>query len=671
MKTKILLFLLILLRIGGSAFGQTPNNARMLSTPNAQTGTTYTFAPADTTRITTFSNANPVAVGLPNGATFGFGAGTMLSVVNLGAGTVTITCSSCTINGAATLALSQNQGADIYGGAGNPAVNYIAVASYGNGVLDNILNGPSIYFKHSNLAGPLPVVWNANFEASTTLPIPDWDVNPHVISFTYDTVTPYEGNQSGKLVCDNNPSGCAVLGGEGEAAAAQPGDTYYVQGYVKSDGSGQACIWLAFLDKTGLVSGSPVAACSNSTSWTFVSASGTAPAGTMAIVIYLTEQPTGTAGTTEYDAISVYKTNHPGPETFTQQVNVGPGLGGIYNNCALQTGGGGGCLYISGPVSYQNNADPTVTLQNTDFENSLAIPPPGWWNFDNTTVSYETSTPAPNKHQSLKIVSTQSGGGLQSAQNFSVRPGDTYTLSAVVKSDGTHNANIFIVWVDKNNVYSTDKVATTTSASWTAVSINDTAPLNAVSMFIDLNSSTIGASAWFDEISVQRNNFQGGIITSNPVINGTPTGSGIPYVIPKTGSGSGNYTGTNTTFAAVDTGMCFLLSVPVGWKLTAQASGVLESITAAVTQSIALADAGTYCGGGGVTPLAGSERDLTPPAAGVFNTSFSTQAVIVGDGVVHSIVLIAKTSNASDAWGIQNTSAAAAPSLIYRLVPSN
>ena len=127
MKTKILLCLVLFAAMGGSAFGQ--NNARMLSIPNAQTGTTYTFVAADTTRVVTFNNASPVAVSLPNGATFGFGAGTMLSVMNLGAGQVTITCSSCTINGVATLVLSQNSGADIYGGTGTPAVNYVALPS--------------------------------------------------------------------------------------------------------------------------------------------------------------------------------------------------------------------------------------------------------------------------------------------------------------------------------------------------------------------------------------------------------------------------------------------------------------------------------------------------------------------------------------------------------------
>jgi hypothetical protein len=113
----------------GVSFAQTPNNARMVSTPNSQTGTSYAFVPADATRVTVFNNANPVAATLANGATVGFGAGTLFSVANLGAGVVTITCTSCTINGAGTLALSQNQGADIYGGYGSPAVNYVALPS--------------------------------------------------------------------------------------------------------------------------------------------------------------------------------------------------------------------------------------------------------------------------------------------------------------------------------------------------------------------------------------------------------------------------------------------------------------------------------------------------------------------------------------------------------------
>ena len=153
---------------------------------------------------------------------------------------------------------------------------------------------------------------------------------------------------------------------------------------------------------------------------------------------------------------------------------------------------------------------------------------------------------------------------------------------------------------------------------------------------------------------------------TSPVLNGTPSGTGITTLTLKTGSGGGNYTGANTTFAAVDTtNLCYSVTVPTGWKLSVQASGVLESVTAAVVQSVALADAGATCTTGGVTALAGSERDITPAAIATFDASFATAYVLTGDGSAHSIVLLAKTANGSDDWGVQNTSAAAAPSMTF------
>lgn len=133
MKRKIAVIFLLLLAASGSLFAQ--NNARMLTTVNTQTGTSYVFIPADTTRVTTFSNASPVAVSLPNGATFGFGMGTMITAISLGTGTVTITCTSCTINGSPTLVLGTGQGADIYGGSG---VNYVALTFTGGSNIPNI-----------------------------------------------------------------------------------------------------------------------------------------------------------------------------------------------------------------------------------------------------------------------------------------------------------------------------------------------------------------------------------------------------------------------------------------------------------------------------------------------------------------------------------------------------
>lgn len=148
-------------------------------------------------------------------------------------------------------------------------------------------------------------------------------------------------------------------------------------------------------------------------------------------------------------------------------------------------------------------------------------------------------------------------------------------------------------------------------------------------------------------------------------------GGSVMGLTLKTGAAS-NYTGTNTTYVSVDTtNLCAQITVPAGWKLMVSASGVLESVTAAVAQSVALADAGTTCAGGGVTALNGTERTLIPPAIATFDEGFHTQFILTGDGAAHSISLVAKTSNAADAWGIQSSSVTLAPSMTFTLMPSN
>ncbi len=74
---------------------------------NAQTGTTYAFVAADYGYLVTFSNVSATAVSLPQ-ATTTFATFNVMAC-NRGAGDVTITPATSTINGAATLVLKQNQ----------------------------------------------------------------------------------------------------------------------------------------------------------------------------------------------------------------------------------------------------------------------------------------------------------------------------------------------------------------------------------------------------------------------------------------------------------------------------------------------------------------------------------------------------------------------------------
>ena len=126
-RSFLLIFSLLsaVLSVAQFCFGQV-NSARMLSGVNVQTGASYTFVALDSTRITTFSNGAGVAVTLPSGVNTNFGAGSVFSAKNIGTGTVTITCSSCTINAtgtpSGTLALTTGQNADLY----SDGTNYVA-----------------------------------------------------------------------------------------------------------------------------------------------------------------------------------------------------------------------------------------------------------------------------------------------------------------------------------------------------------------------------------------------------------------------------------------------------------------------------------------------------------------------------------------------------------------
>lgn len=75
---------------------------------NAQTGTSYTLVVGDLGKLVTLTNASAIA--LTSSAAATLGAGWFVDVANEGAGTVTFTPGSGTIDGGATLVLTTNQG---------------------------------------------------------------------------------------------------------------------------------------------------------------------------------------------------------------------------------------------------------------------------------------------------------------------------------------------------------------------------------------------------------------------------------------------------------------------------------------------------------------------------------------------------------------------------------
>ncbi len=75
---------------------------------NNQTGTTYTLALTDGGKNVTLNNASAVTLTVPTFASIAFPTGTMVGLVNKGAGTVTVGGAGVTINGN-DLTLNQNQ----------------------------------------------------------------------------------------------------------------------------------------------------------------------------------------------------------------------------------------------------------------------------------------------------------------------------------------------------------------------------------------------------------------------------------------------------------------------------------------------------------------------------------------------------------------------------------
>lgn len=109
---------------------------------NARTTTSYTIAATDAWKLITFSNASAVAVTLPQAGTTGFAAGFGFYAENLGAGTVTVTPTTSTVNGSATLVLKQNTGCTVVSDGTNYQVSGCSsVAPFGAGTVTSVATG--------------------------------------------------------------------------------------------------------------------------------------------------------------------------------------------------------------------------------------------------------------------------------------------------------------------------------------------------------------------------------------------------------------------------------------------------------------------------------------------------------------------------------------------------
>jgi hypothetical protein len=202
----------------------------------------------------------------------------------------------------------------------------------------------------------------------------------------------------------------------------------------------------------------------------------------------------------------------------------------------------------AGAFNTSTRGDRQISLQNPDFEGSMAIPPAGWSLYTpggTPTISYETTSPAPGKLQSIKIVAGASGNeGLLQASRFSVISGDTYSITCVAKSDGTAPAFLDLALRDKNGTGVGDIITSTTSTSWTTLTVSGTAPAGTVQATVHVFTNVVG-TVWFDQISVQKTNFPAVVVLGTAADTGlSRSAAGVVAV------GNGNQGDKSGTIAA-------------------------------------------------------------------------------------------------------------------------
>lgn len=191
---------------------------------NAQTGTAYTLQASDNGKLITFSNGSPISFALPDAS--GFDAQFTFAVANLGAGTVTITPatspSTCHIDGAASLAIGNGQGANIYSD-GTDYFTERGVSPGGAGISVEV--GGSIAY------GPEPIINFIAGNAGITISTADDPANARVNVSLYGV------------------SGKGVLGIVIDGAGSTPATGS--KGFIQSPYAGTITGWTIIADQSG------------------------------------------------------------------------------------------------------------------------------------------------------------------------------------------------------------------------------------------------------------------------------------------------------------------------------------------------------------------------------------------------------------------------------------
>lgn len=149
-------------------------------------------------------------------------------------------------------------------------------------------------------------------------------------------------------------------------------------------------------------------------------------------------------------------------------------------------------------------------------------------------------------------------------------------------------------------------------------------------------------------------------ILTSPIINETPTGTGLPTAIFKMGDKTSTYSTTSATPSNVDsTNLALTIVIPENWSLLVWASGVFILTTTITAADVRLHD--------NIKGFIDSKKS-TPSANSAI--PWALNAIVRGDGTVHSISLQFASIDGINTVTIFNNSANY-PTMNFLLLPCN
>jgi hypothetical protein len=186
-----------------------PGGDLFLGGVDAQSGTSYTVVAADEEKLLTFNNASAVSVTLPQATGAGFVAGAVFNVFNRGAGAVTITPTTSTINGNATLVLNQNQGAMIESDGTNYSA-WVSASPSGSGTVTSVAqtvpSGFAIGGSPITTSGTLAITYSVSGAGQVIN-----STGSNAAGFTATPTLGVAGTTLGTLALTGNTSGTVTL----------------------------------------------------------------------------------------------------------------------------------------------------------------------------------------------------------------------------------------------------------------------------------------------------------------------------------------------------------------------------------------------------------------------------------------------------------------------------